>query len=120
MEKQNVILVVDDNEFIRTSMKFYLKKNGFEVHEADSGYNAVELSAQIKPDLIVMDLMMPVLNGMDATAQIRENLDTPIIIVTAHATKEHVIKGTQLGINGFLVKPFEEAELLALIDKTLN
>ena len=118
-----VILVVDDSIFVRTSVKVVLEKEGYKIVEAADGYEAVEKSMQILPHLILMDLSMPNMDGFKAAETIRKHPKTsaiPIVIVTAHATKDHVIKGKLLGISGFLVKPFDLDDLIRTVQKAIT
>lgn len=114
------ILIVDDSSFVRTSVVLVLKKEGYNVIEASNGFEAIEKAVSTLPALIMMDLSMPGMDGFKAVEALRANektKDTPVIIVTAHATKEHVIKSKQLGIGGFLVKPFDIDEIIKVAKK---
>lgn len=125
MENENKIkiLIADDNSFIRNSTCYALKREGYIIYEAETGQAAIDQAVKHVPDIIIMDLLMPVMNGFDAIENIRQFpdlKDIPIVLITAHATKEHVLKGTKLGVVAFLVKPFNLDELIGLIQSTIK
>ena len=121
-EVQSKILVVDDNSFIRHATMTILIKEKFTVVEATDGHEAIDKAITECPDLILMDLSMPNLDGFAAIEELKTNTATkgiPIIVVTAYATKEQIIRATQLGVAGFLVKPFNIDTLIETVKKRL-
>lgn len=109
------VLVVDDEWNMRNLLRIYLAKNGFEVTEAKNGNEAVALSDRHVFDIIILDIMMPDLNGWEVCMKIREKKDTPIIMLTARNETKDKVKGLQIGADDYLVKPFEPEELLARV-----
>ena len=110
------ILVVDDDLNIQRVLVFTLKQEGFEVHVASDGQAGVEMAAAIAPDLILMDVAMPKLDGYAATQQIRaaeSGRKVPIIMLTAEADVEQRVRGLRAGADDDIVKPFHPLELLA-------
>jgi pilus assembly protein CpaE len=117
------ILVVDDDLNIQRVLVFTLKQEGFEVHVASDGQAGVEMAAAIAPDLILMDVAMPKLDGYAATQQIRaaeSGRKVPIIMLTAEADVEQRVRGLRAGADDDIVKPFHPLELLARIKALLS
>ncbi|OCA91819.1 ANTAR domain-containing response regulator [Pseudobacillus wudalianchiensis] len=115
------ILLVEDESLIRLDISSILQDNGYEVvGEAGDGEKAVELAFALKPDLIIMDIKMPKLNGLKAGKIISSKLDAPIILVTAYSQKEFVEKSKQANVVAYLVKPVSEANLLPAVEVALN
>ncbi len=117
------ILVVDDTEDNRIVARNLLKPLGFQVSEAVSGREAIDEARLLKPDLILMDLMMPVLDGFAATQCLRQDSrfkQTPIIAISASVFGEHVQASQEAGCTDFLPKPFKTQQLLACLEKYLD
>ena len=114
------ILVVDDDDRIRDLLKDYLKDNDFIVSTAENGENAKIKLKHFKYDLIVLDVMMPGLNGYEITKQIKSKINVPIILLTAKGEVENRIKGLELGADDYIGKPFEPKELLLRIKNIIN
>jgi pilus assembly protein CpaE len=117
------VLVVDDDLNIQRVLVFTLKQEGFEVHVASDGEAGVEMAAAIAPDLILMDVAMPKLDGYAATQQIRaaeSGRRVPIIMLTAEADVEQRVRGLRAGADDDIVKPFHPLELLARIKALLS
>jgi two-component system phosphate regulon response regulator OmpR len=114
------ILVVDDDDGIRSLVKQYLKENSFLVTTARSAEDAVEKVSIIKFDLIVLDIMMPGKNGLEFTKENKERIDTPIILLTAKGEINERVAGLEVGADDYLPKPFEPRELLLRIKNILN
>jgi CheY-like chemotaxis protein len=125
-EKGFHILVAEDDGINRFYISTILKKNGYRVSGAGNGREAVESVLTDKPDLVLMDINMPELNGMDATRTIREHEKeagahrTPVIALTAHAFKEELNACLEAGMDDFISKPFTEKEVLRLIETRLT
>jgi pilus assembly protein CpaE len=116
------VLVVDDDLNIQRVLVFTLKQEGYEVHVASDGQAGVEMAASIQPDLILMDVAMPVLDGYAATQRIRASetgAKVPIIMLTAEADVEQRVKGLRAGADDDIVKPFHPLELIARIKALL-
>jgi pilus assembly protein CpaE len=116
------VLVVDDDLNIQRVLVFTLKQEGYEVHVASDGQAGVEMAASIRPDVILMDVAMPKLDGYAATQQIRAAEDgrkVPIIMLTAEADVEQRVRGLRAGADDDIVKPFHPLELIARIKALL-
>ncbi|RXZ83893.1 DNA-binding response regulator [Paenibacillaceae bacterium] len=114
------ILVVDDEQPIADIIKFNLEKEGHQVICAFDGGTAVELAFQEQPDLILLDLMLPVKDGMDVCREVRTRLQTPIIMLTAKDTELDKVLGLELGADDYVTKPFSTRELLARVKAHLR
>jgi two-component system phosphate regulon response regulator OmpR len=114
------ILVVDDDEGIRSLTKQYLNKNNFMVTTSDSAENAEEKTSIIKFDLIVLDVMMAGKSGLDFIKQNKSKIDTPIILLTAKGEAENRVEGLEMGADDYLSKPFEPKELVLRVKNILN
>jgi DNA-binding response OmpR family regulator len=114
------ILVVDDEEKIRKMICDYLGAVGYETISAADGIDAITQTVVEKPDLVVLDIMMPGLDGLDCTRRIREKSHVPIIMVTAKAEEADKLIGLEVGADDYLVKPFSLKELAARIRAVLR
>ena len=114
------ILVVDDEPKIREVIKEYAEFSGFEVTEAEDGMSAVGLCKLNDYDLIVMDIMMPKLDGFSACKEIRKTKDIPTIMISARGEEYDKLFGFELGIDDYVVKPFSPKELIARINAILS
>ena len=114
------ILVVEDDNNISNLIKMYLDKEGFEVRIAADGGKAVEEFKEKEPDLVLLDVMLPVLDGWGVCAKIRETSKCPIIMLTAKGEVNDRIHGLEMGADDYVVKPFEMKELLARINAVLR
>ena len=114
------ILVVDDEPKIREVIKEYAEFSGYEVTEAEDGMSAVGLCKLNDYDLIVMDIMMPKLDGFSACKEIRKIKDIPIIMLSARGEEYDKLFGFELGIDDYVVKPFSPKELMARINAVLS
>ncbi len=114
------ILVVDDEERIRQIVRKYAEFEGHEVTEAADGMEAVNLCREKKFDIIIMDIMMPELDGFSACREIRKTCQTPIIMLSARGEEYDKINGFSLGIDDYVVKPFSPKELMLRIDAVMK
>lgn len=115
------ILIAEDESIIRMDIKMMLEDRGYEVvGEAGDGDKAIELAYSLKPDLILMDIKMPKLDGLKASRIIAEQLDLPILVLTAYSQKEFIAKAQQDNILGYLVKPISESNLIPAIEVALH
>ena len=114
------ILVVDDEKLLVKGIKFNLENEGYEVITGADGMEAVELAGSESPDLIVLDLMMPRLDGIRATLKIRENMSLPIIILSAKSEDADKILGLNIGADDYMTKPFNPLELVARVKSQLR
>ena len=114
------ILVVDDEKLLVKGIRFNLENDGYEVITGSDGMEAVELTAGQNPDLIVLDLMMPRMDGLEACTKIREFSEVPIIMLTAKADDMDKLLGFEHGADDYLTKPFNVLELKARIRALLR
>lgn len=114
------ILITDDDPHIRELIKHYLHKEGFHTLEAQNGVEALALVEQELPDLIVLDIMMPQMDGYEFCRTVKREFDLPILMVTAKGESEQKIKGFQLGTDDYLVKPFDPLELVMRVKALLK
>ena len=116
MNKKNLILIVDDQENVRLTIKLALKSENYIFEEATNGVEAVQRCKELKPDVILIDATMPLMNGFEATKNIRaieEFKYTPILMITLLTEKDDKIKALECGVNDFISKPFNKYELKA-------
>jgi DNA-binding response OmpR family regulator len=114
------ILVVDDEERMRKLIRAYLVKEGYEVFEAENGVQALTVFKQQKIHLIILDIMMPVMDGWEVCKEIRKNSHVPIIFLTAKGEDEDKVLGFELGSDHYITKPFNMRILLAKLKSLLN
>ena len=114
------VLVADDDEKIRELLVLYLSKEGFAVEQAADGAEAILKAQQLKPGLIVLDIMMPVLDGLEVCRQVRKFSRVPIIMLTARVEDEDRIMGLELGADDYVSKPFNPRELVARVKAVLR
>ena len=117
--KQN-ILVIDDDKNIREVVKLYLRKEGYEVTEAADGAIGVDLFFGKQYDLVILDIMMPVQDGIETIKQIRAKSNVPVIMLTAKGETFDKVLALELGADDYIVKPFEIVELLARVEAVLR
>jgi DNA-binding response OmpR family regulator len=119
----NKILIVDDEVSILVPIKFLLEKNKFDVELAQSGKEALDKIAQSRPDLILLDIMLPDLDGYEIFQMIRENPEwdnIKVIYLTAKNRDVDIAKGLNLGVDAYITKPFSNAELLEKVRSLLE
>ncbi len=114
------ILVVEDEENISQTLRYNLTREGYEVSEAATGTLAIELARQRRPDLILLDLMLPEMSGLEVCRVLRAEMATPILILTAKATELDTVVGLQVGADDYVTKPFSLNELLARVAAMLR
>ncbi len=117
---ENLILVVDDEKPIVDILKLNLTKNGYKVVEAYDGEEAVEKAKSSDPDLILLDVMLPKMDGFGVCKKIRETSSTPIIMLTAREDEVDKVLGLELGADDYMTKPFSLRELLARVKANLR
>lgn len=119
MDKETV-LIVDDEKEIRELIEIYLKNEGYEVIMAATGLEAIQTVNRKRVDLIILDVMMPVVNGVDACIKIREQHNVPIIMLSAKVEDIDKILGLSVGADDYLTKPFNPLELIARVKAQLR
>jgi two-component system OmpR family response regulator len=114
------ILVVDDDPHIRELVRLFLEREGLDVHEASNGYEALARLETIHADMVILDIMMPEMDGWELCRQLRRAGDIPVLMITAKGETSQKIRGFQLGTDDYIVKPFEPVELVARVKALLK
>ncbi|EPY05386.1 winged helix family two component transcriptional regulator [Paenibacillus alvei TS-15] len=117
---QSRLLIIDDEEDMRALVHMYLKSSGFEVYQAANGEEALEILSAMPIDLIVADVMMPILDGFTLCLNIRQSSNVPIVFLTARGEEWDRVYGLKIGADDYIVKPFSPSELIARIDAVLR
>jgi two-component system, OmpR family, alkaline phosphatase synthesis response regulator PhoP len=114
------ILLIDDDQALLQLLGEFLKDDSFEVLSALNGSNGLRLAYEQRPDLILLDVMLPGMDGWEVCARLREMSDVPIIMLTAKTTENDKLRGFRLGVDDYVTKPFSFAELVARIQAVLS
>ncbi|MDP4104762.1 MAG: response regulator YycF [Bacillota bacterium] len=114
------ILVVDDEKPIADILQFNLKKEGFEVYCAYDGNEALNMVEEVQPDIILLDIMLPLRDGMEVCREVRKKYDMPIIMLTAKDSEIDKVLGLELGADDYVTKPFSTRELIARVKANLR
>lgn len=114
------ILIVDDDPHIRELAGHFLRNEGFDIYEAEDGEEALSVLESVKADLVILDIMMPNMDGWELCRELREFYDFPLLMLTAKGETSQKVKGFELGTDDYLVKPFEPAELIARVKALLK
>ena len=117
---KKTILVVDDEKMIINLLKIHLEKEGYNVIEANDGLDAIDIATQKKPDLILLDVMIPKLDGLSVCKRIKNIMNVPILMVSAKDEELDKIVGLELGADDYITKPFSIRELLARVKANLR
>ncbi len=119
-QKQKTILIVDDEKPIVDILVYNLQKEGYKTLEANDGITAVDIALEKKPDLILLDIMLPGMDGLSVCKKIRNTLNVPILMLTAKDEEIDKILGLELGADDYVTKPFSVRELMARIKANLR
>lgn len=114
------ILVVDDEKPILDIIKFNLTKEGYDVYTAEDGQEALDKVEEVLPDLIILDLMLPIVDGLEVAREVRKKYEMPIIMVTAKDTELDKVLGLEMGADDYVTKPFSNRELIARVKANLR
>lgn len=120
MSEGKKVLVVDDEERIRRLLRMYLERDNFIVEEAEDGKEALELALENDYDIILLDIMMPEMNGIEVCEEIRKEKMTPIIMLTAKGEESNRVQGFEVGADDYIVKPFSPREVVLRIKAVLR
>ncbi|MDI9457640.1 MAG: response regulator transcription factor [Dethiobacteria bacterium] len=120
MSGKKTVLLVDDEKTLVKALKFNLEKEGFQVEEAFDGEEALEKAFNLNPDIIILDLMLPGLDGFEVCREIRKKEEIPIIMLTAKGEDIDKVLGLELGADDYMTKPFNPRELVARIKAILR
>ena len=113
-------LVVEDDKNIAELLRLYLEKDGFEVSIASDGGQGLRLAGEVEPDVILLDIMLPVMDGWQVCKEIRRNSQVPIIMLTAKGETFDKVSGLEMGADDYVTKPFEVKELIARIHAVMR
>jgi DNA-binding response OmpR family regulator len=119
-EKRRLVLVVDDEPMLRNLLSRLLRMEGCDVIEAADGQAALELAEQRRPDLVLLDVMLPARDGLDVLGDLRKTSEVPVILVSALGEEADRVLGLKMGADDYVVKPFSAAELSARIESVLR
>jgi DNA-binding response OmpR family regulator len=114
------VLVVEDDPKIRSTVELYLQREGYDVATAEDGVRALEVARDAKPHLVILDLMLPRLDGLAVCRALRASGETAIIMVTARTTEDDKLTGLDLGADDYVTKPFSPRELMARVRAVLR
>lgn len=114
------ILICDDDPIVHESLALYMDSEHFTHSDAYDGREALNMAAELKPDLILLDVMMPEMSGLDVCRELRKTITTPIIILTAKGEEIDRVLGLELGADDYIVKPFSSREVIARIKAVLR
>lgn len=120
MEKTHKILVVDDEERIRRLLKMYLERENFLIDEAERGEQALEMALSSDYDIILLDLMLPGMDGVEVCHRIREHKATPVVMLTAKGEEANRVQGFEAGVDDYVVKPFSPREVVYRVKAILR
>lgn len=118
-----IILIADDEPQLRLLIRTTLEDDNYEIYEAEDGEQALELAAQVNPDLFVLDNMMPKLDGLAVCKELRANPEfqtRPVIMLTAKSQQSDIALGKAVGVDHYLTKPFSPLELMSLVEEILT
>jgi two-component system, OmpR family, response regulator ResD len=120
MEKETKVLVVDDEERIRRLIRMYMEREGFIVEEAENGTEALQLALDHHYDVILLDIMMPEMDGVEVCQELRKEKDTPVIMLTAKGEEANRVQGFEIGADDYIVKPFSPREVVLRVKALLR
>jgi DNA-binding response OmpR family regulator len=118
--KRSSVLVVDDELDVRTLIRLLLERAGLDVTEASSGREALRRLHQVRPDLVILDVTMPDLDGWQTLERVRDLSEVPVLMLTARAAELDKVRGLKAGADDYVTKPFGRQELLARVEALLR
>jgi len=119
-EKQHTILVVDDEERIRRLLRMYLEKEHFAIEEAEDGETALRMALEKDYDLILLDVMLPGIDGIEVCSRLRVQKATPVVMLTAKGEEANRVQGFEVGVDDYVVKPFSPREVIYRVKAILR
>lgn len=119
-EQVNRILVVDDEERIRRLLKMYLEKEGYEIEEAEDGETALKKATEEDYDLVLLDVMLPGIDGIEVCNRLRQSKSTPVLMLTAKGEEINRVQGFEVGADDYVVKPFSPREVIFRVKAILR
>jgi len=122
-EARNTVLVVEDEDHIRTVIEYNLRRQGFDVYTAADGLAALDLVRRVRPDVVLLDWMMPEMDGLEVLAELKRDpttKDIPVLMLTAKGMAADILKALELGADDYITKPFDPTSLGPTITKELD
>lgn len=119
-EKEARILVVDDEERFRRLLRMYLERENYEIEEAENGEDALQMALDTEYDLILLDIMMPGMDGIEVCQELRKQKATPVIMLTAKGEEANRVQGFEVGTDDYIVKPFSPREVVLRVKALLR
>lgn len=120
LEESAIVLIVEDDNEIRELLRLYLTKNGFSTVEATDGISALREFETVRPNLVLLDIQMPGVDGLEVCEQIRSVSNVPILFISARGEAEDIVQGLQLGADDYIPKPFDPAVVVARVKANLR
>ncbi|MCF8050462.1 MAG: response regulator [Desulfobacterales bacterium] len=123
MDRSRKILIVDDEPNIVVPLQFLMEQNGYQVKIAESGEAAIDLMERFRPDLVLLDIMLPGVNGLEVCQMLREDpelKETKIVLVSALGRDVDMAKGMAMGADAYITKPFSNREIVARVNELLK
>ena len=120
MSEEGKILIVEDEERIRRLLKLYLSREGYTLEEVENGEEALQMALENDYDLILLDLMLPGMNGEEVCEKLRERKATPVIMLTAKGEEGNRVQGFEVGADDYIVKPFSPREVVLRVKALLR
>lgn len=123
IRKKEKILIADDSRVTLSMLKYMFEKNGYNAHTAENGWKAARIAEEIKPDLILTDCFMPVMDGFELVGELKQNpalRHIPVVMITSSKERSHIIKALSSGAVDYIIKPFDESEMLARVGAHLT
>ncbi len=120
---RNTVLVVEDEDHIRTVIEYNLRRQGFDVYTAENGPNGLDLVRRVRPDVVLLDWMMPEMDGLEVLAELKRDPtteDIPVLMLTAKGMAADILKALELGADDYITKPFDPTSLGPTITKELE
>jgi two-component system, OmpR family, response regulator len=114
------VLIVEDEENLRVALQFNLQQEGYDVHTAPDGLTGLDVARTAHPDLLILDVMLPGMNGYDLCREVRKDSDVPILMLTAKSEEFDKVVGLELGADDYVTKPFSVRELIARVHALLR
>lgn len=111
------ILICDDSIYVRNKLSSFLKDYGFIIFEAENGQMAIEKCTKHEPDIVIMDIIMPIMDGITAMKEIKKTMKIPVVVLSNIGQQTQIIEALQQGADEYIVKPFDPGKLLAVIEK---
>jgi len=120
MTQQPTLLIADDDRLVLATLAKHLRQAGYQVLEAGHGEEALALCGEHRPDLALLDIRMPGLDGLETAAELQKTTGTPFMVISAYGNPEYVERSIELGAMGYLIKPLDPTQILPAVEAALN